>query len=326
MTGNRPMRNRIVAATAALVLAGCTDTPTGSEGAREHPGDPQLLINGSDDFERTAVGAIMVYQPNHPGKPGWRSFCTGTLIHKRVLMTAGHCVQGLERQLNSGVFHAAWISFQQDPLAHFNTPPAQADPASGGWYEIESLHDNPTNPDFSDWENYLAIHPNFHDSGAIILKEQVKGIQPMRLPSRPGEVEALLGRADCVHGRRLRSGRGRVRPAGIPASVHALPGAPVRAAASTSASIRCGCGPPRQRRAPCSAQTCFGDSGGPIILQKRNGSDRTIVAMASEVEDPLRFTTCADPSLAALSYRVDTKVHLDFINDVILQSLHGGPN
>jgi hypothetical protein len=323
-TGTIPVRSCIMAALGALLLAGCADAPTGTGGPPD-PGEPQLLINGSDDYERTAVGAIMVYQPNHPGKPGWRSFCTGTLIHKRVLMTAGHCVQGLEQQLNAGVFHAAWISFQQDPLAHFNTPPAEADPASGGWLEIESLRDNPANPDFSDWENYLAIHPDFHDSGALILKDHVKGIQPMKLPSRPGEVEALLGRADCVPG----ADCGLV---GVGYGLRGFPPPFMPFQARQSAPLL------YQRidslwvwtfqAAPGSSfgAVCFGDSGGPIILQKRNGSDRTIVAMASEVEDPLRFTTCADPSLAALNYRVDTEVHLNFINDVILQSLHGGPN
>jgi hypothetical protein len=170
---------------AALLLVGCSDVPTGTDRFGK-PDGPQLLINGSDDFDRTAVAAIMVYNPDHPGKPGWRSFCTATLIHKRVLTTAGHCIQGIQRQVAAGIMEAVWISFQQDPLAHFNTPPAQADPASGGGYEIESLHDNPANPDFSDFGHYLAIHPDLHDSGAIILKDRVKGIQPMKLPSRPG--------------------------------------------------------------------------------------------------------------------------------------------
>jgi hypothetical protein len=71
---------------------------------------------------------------------------------------------------------------------------------------------------------------------------------------------------------------------------------------------------------------CFGDSGGPVILQKRNGSDRTIVAMISDVDDPATFSSCTDPNTLALNYRVDTATHLDFINAVILQSLRGGTN
>jgi hypothetical protein len=181
------VRSGLFAGIAILLVAGCSDVPTGAD-------NPQLLINGTDDFDRDAVAAIMVYDPNHSGSPGWRSFCTATLIHKRVLTTAGHCIQFLEAQVAAGRIQAVWVSFQQDPLAHFNTPPSQGDPASGGWYAIESLHDNPANPDFSDWDHYLAIHPDFHDSGAIILRDMVKGIQPLKLPSRPGEVDSSSSR------------------------------------------------------------------------------------------------------------------------------------
>jgi hypothetical protein len=318
------VRAGVLAGIAALLVAGCSDLPTGSDQSSE-PGGPQLLINGTDDFDRTAVAAIMVYDPNHPGKPGWRSFCTATLIHKRVLTTAGHCIQFIEAQLAAGRMEAVWISFQQDPLAHFNTPPAEANPASGGWHAIESLHDNPANPDFSDWENHLAIHPDFHDSGAIILKDHVKGIQPMKLPSRPGEVEALLGRAGCVPGADcglvgVGYGLREFPPPFMP--FQARQSAPLLYERVDSLWVW------TFQAAPGSSfgAICFGDSGGPIVLQKANGRDRVIVAMIAETEDPVLFTTCADPSLAALNYRVDTATHLDFINAVILQSLHGGPN
>jgi hypothetical protein len=70
---------------------------------------------------------------------------------------------------------------------------------------------------------------------------------------------------------------------------------------------------------------CFGDSGGPIVLQKSNGRDRTIVAMISDADDPFAYP-CIDATVVALNYRVDTETHLDFIKDVILQSLRGGLN
>jgi hypothetical protein len=316
------VRHGLVAGIAALLLAGCSDVPTGSGGLE--PDEPQLLINGSDDFDRTAVAAIMVYDPNFVAKPGWRSFCSGTLIHKRVLLTAGHCVQGIERQLNAGVFHAAWISFQQDPLAHFNADPAVADPASGGWYAIESLHDNPDNPDFGNFPGILEIHPDFHDSGAIILQERVKGIQPMKIPTRPGEVERLLDRAGCVLG----------ADCGLVGVGYGLPEFPPPFNAlqvRRSAPLLYKSVDPlwvRNLQAPPGSDygaLCFGDSGGPIILQKDNGRDRIILAMVSPPEDPF-IPPCANPSNAHLSYRLDTETHLEFIKDVILLSLRGGPN
>jgi hypothetical protein len=241
-----------------------------------------------------------------------------------VLLTAGHCVQGIERQLNAGVFHAAWISFQHDPLAHFNADPAVADPASGGWYAIESLHDNPDNPDFGNFPRILEIHPDFHDSGAIILKERVKGIQPMKTPTRPGEVERLLDRAGCVLG----------ADCGLVGVGYGLPEFPPPFNAlqvRRSAPLLYKSVDPlwvRNLQAPPGSEygaLCFGDSGGPIILQKDNGRDRIILAMVSPPEDPF-IPPCANPSNAHLSYRLDTETHLEFIKDVILLSLRGGPN
>jgi hypothetical protein len=287
--------------------------------------EPFHLINGVDDFDRSAVAALMVYDPNHFQKPGWRSFCTGTLIHKRVIMTAGHCVQGIERQLNAGVFHAAWISFQHDPLAHFNTDPTEADPASGGWYEIQSLHDNPDNPDFSDFPTLLEIHPYFHDSGAIILRDRVEGIQPMKIPSRPGEVERLLARAGCVEGvdcGLVGVGYGLMEfPVLEPPPLQVRQSAPLLYKSVDSLWVRTFQAPPGS----AFGALCFGDSGGPIVLLKDNGRDRIITAMVSPPEDPFAFP-CVNGTNGWLSYRVDTETHLDFIKEVILQSLRGGPN
>jgi hypothetical protein len=315
------MRHGLVAGI-ALLLAGCSDVPTSTGGPPE-PGGPQLLINGSDDFDRTAVAAIMVYDPNHSGSPGWRSFCTATLIHKRVLTTAGHCIQFIAAQVANGRIQAVWISFQQNPLAHFNSPPSEADPASGGWYAIESLHDNPANPDFSDFDQYLEIHPDFHDSGAIILQDRVTGIQPMKLPGRPGEVEALLGRAGCVAGADcgligVGYGLREFPPPFMP--LQARQSAPLRFAGVNSRWVRTFQAPPGSSF----GAVCFGDSGGPIVLQKRNGRDRTIIAMISDTENPFAFP-CSDNTLA-LNYRVDTEAHLDFVSEIILQSLRDGPN
>jgi hypothetical protein len=320
-TGHVIARTGLLAAIFGALFAGCTDAPTAAE-FPPRGGEPQLLINGDDDFDRSAVAAIMVYQPDHFEKPGWRSFCTATLVHKRVLVTAGHCIQGLERQLNAGILHAAWISFQHDPLAHFNTPPAEGNPASGGWYEIESLHNNPDNPDYSDIPGLLAVFPDFHDSGAITLRNRVQGIQPMKLPSRPGEVEVLLGRAECVEG----SDCGLVAVGYGLTEFPVLQPPPVQLRLSAAVLYK-NVEPlwvTTLQAAPGSSYgaVCFGDSGGPIVLKKGNARDRMIVALISTPEDPFAFP-CAS-STGALNYRVDTGSHLGFINRVILESRRGG--
>lgn len=198
-----------MAAILAVILA-CSDTgPTGPHGAAAEV-KPLMLINGVDDFGHRAAGAIMIYDPAFPDKPGWRSFCSAALIHERVVQTAGHCIQFLEAGLAAGVVKAAWISFQQDPEAHFTADPAVADPASGGWYEIESLHNNPDNPDWvalrqaaqeaETREDSAEIRANwgkFHDSGAIVLRKAVNAIRPMSMASRRGTVNGFLRSSGC---------------------------------------------------------------------------------------------------------------------------------
>jgi hypothetical protein len=311
----------VAAAIAGLFLAACADGPTATDHS-PFPEEPQLLINGSDDFDRTAVAAIMVYQPDHPGKPGWRSFCTATLIHKRVLTTAGPCIEFLGRQMAAGIIEAVWISFQHDPLAHFDTPPTEADPASGGWYAIESLHNNPANPGFVSPAPPLEPGwPDTHDSGAIILKDRVKGIQPMKMPSRPGEVEARLARAGCVEGAdcglvAIGYGLMEFPPPFMP--LQTRQSAPLLYNTVDFRWVRTFQAPPGSEF----GATCFGDSGGPIVLLKDNGRDRIITAMVTGPDDPFAFPCTG----GMVNYRVDTEEHLHFIKEVILQSLRGSPN
>ena len=332
-----------VAATLVFMLAtsisacsdgGPTELRDASDGA-DHV--PQFVINGKDDFDHSAVAAIMVYDPTFPLAPGWRSHCTASLIHKRVLQTAGHCVQQLEAGLAAGVLKAAWISFQHHPQAHFNENPAVADPATAGWYEIESIHNNPDNPDFlalfaqifallgqdpadrdpAAVEAVLAIWGKFHDSGAIVLKKKVRGIRPMKRPIRRGEVERRLAKAGCA---------AQMPGCGLHVVGYGLTELP----------------PPPQTQRRRSAllrwkgierlwvvtdhepsdsefgTVCSGDSGAPIVLVKDNGRDRMVTAISSSPEDPFGVLCTG----GALHYRADTESHLAFIKGVI-RSLHG---
>lgn len=306
-----------VAAVLALLLVACSDRdPTGPHGGLEGL-EPQPIINGVDDFDRSAVAAIMVYQPTHPTSPGWRSTCSATLIHKRVLTTAGHCTQEIEARLQSGLYEAVWISFQQDPQAHFNTDPGVADPASGGWHAIESLHNNPDNPDFSDVEVLLAIYGEFHDSGAIVLRDDVKGIRPMKMPSRPGAVNKLLTKAGCIEAgpcELYAVGFGLMEFPITATPVQVRQSAPLLYKSIDPLFVTTFEDPPGSMF----GAVCFGDSGGPVVLVKDNGRDRTIIAVISSPEDPFAFP-CTD---AAINYRVDTESHIDFIKG-ILQPLGG---
>ena len=287
------------------------------------------LINGVDDFEHTAAAAIMVYGPDpaNPPQLGWRATCSGVLVHKRVIQTAGHCIQFTRAGLDAGTVKAVWVSFQQDPLAHFNSDPAVVDPASGGWSEIESMHNNPDNIDFvaliqADPEVVRSVWGTFHDSGAIILKDKVKGITPMKMAANPGAVDRLLDKAGCedlspdcslllvAYGLR-----------GWPPGPDVLPqvrqSALLRYKAIDPLFIDTFGDPP----GAATGAVCPGDSGGAMVLLGKNGRDKTIVAINSSPADPFGFPC----TVGALQYRVDTESHVRFIKEVILQSLYGGP-
>jgi hypothetical protein len=288
------------------------------------------LINGVDDFEHTAVAAIMIYDPDptFPSRLGWRAICSGVLVHKRVIQTAGHCIQFSRAGLDAGIAKAVWVSFQQDPLSHFNADPEVVDPASGGWYEIESIHNNPDNIDFlaliqADPETVRSVWGTFHDSGAIILKNRVKGIKPMKMAAQPGAVDRLLDKAGCddqspdcnllavSYGLR-----------GWPPAPSVLPQARqsvlLRYKGIDPLFIEVFGDPP----GVATGAVCPGDSGGAMVLLGKNGRDKTIVAINSSPADPFGFPC----TVGALQYRVDTELHVTFIREVILQSLFGGPN
>jgi hypothetical protein len=307
------------------VMVGCTGPSTTGphEGGAEVT--PQMLFNGADDFAHDAVAAIMVYvDPNQLGVFEWRSFCTGVLVHERVIQTAGHCIQFMQQELNAGTMKAVWISFQYDPRAHFNGDPAAQDPAGGGWYEVESLHNNPDNIDFvklrqSPQEEVYEVWGKFHDTGAIVLTKAVKGISPVEMASQRGSVERLLGSSQCENPIRERRNRfcrlldvsyglQEFPPTTDPA-VQVRHSALLRYKGIDPLFFATFDDPPGSDF----GANCLGDSGSPVWLLKPNGKDRIVVAISSSPADPFG-PPC---STGGLQYRTDTESHQRFIRGVI---------
>ena len=63
---------------------------------------------GEPDAEHTNVGAMVVDYPGY----GPFQWCSGTLIHPRVFLTAGHCTVDLDAY---GI-ETVWVNFHQDAL------------------------------------------------------------------------------------------------------------------------------------------------------------------------------------------------------------------
>jgi len=75
----------------AAVVTGCNDrTPTASKGAPP----PSAIVLGQIDPGHSYVGAIIFDSPS----PSWFPvayqpwYCSGTLVSRRVVQTAGHCL------------------------------------------------------------------------------------------------------------------------------------------------------------------------------------------------------------------------------------------
>jgi len=126
---------------------------------------PALAITWGDiDHDNTYnnVGSIVIISLD---ESEYFQFCSGTLIHRRGFLTAGHCTDYLEELIDAGTLdpERIFVSFEPD-LAIPDLPV----------YEVQQLI---THPDYGTAPN------EFFDIGLVILDKPVKHTPLANLPT-----------------------------------------------------------------------------------------------------------------------------------------------
>ncbi len=237
------------------------------------------------------VGAFVPVPPD--GSPPFVAF-SGTLIHPRVLLTAGHCTDILVQ--NPSAIPLCRVSFGTYAL----------DPTS--WREIETVI---THPNYTPLTPNGNARPTLNDVGVVILKEPIYDVPLAKLPY--AGLFDDLNRAGLLR----EPGQGGVpfRVVGYGSTLQRNP--PVigdlgdgwrRFADSEYLNVLPGWLLLQQNFSTGNGGTGYGDSGGPVFWIEPEGT-RVVVGI----------TSWGDVNCVAMNFywRADIPATLDFINSVI---------
>ena len=128
------------------------------------------------------VGALIFdVEPNDAGfPPGVITHCTGTLIHERVFLLAGHCTAPTAGGLLP--FIKVYVSFSPNALDRST------------WRAVSGFAWHPSIPPCPppDFCTFQGLDPGILDVGLVFLSRPVRHIAPARL-AKPGTLETAGG-------------------------------------------------------------------------------------------------------------------------------------
>ena len=275
-------RTLVVAALAAALV-----TFVGSAGA--------ITGNYHDDFTHDNVGLLVFYTTPDPvtGDP-FSHRCSGTLISPRVMVTAGHCTEGVDE---GRVYFAQSTSPNYDPNAFGGWG---GDPTTGYPYENGVTFHRADNYGFHDFEGY----PENRDVGVVVLDRDVIPANGFGILPQVGAIDAYLAAAGSKKEARFESsGYGLSDKDPVPVSF--------RKRLTAEAYLVNNEAPVTDYNLKTTANasqgkggTCNGDSGGPIFFKGTN----VIAAVTS-------FGQNGQCKGLDFSYRLDRAPVLAWIDD-----------
>lgn len=252
------------------------------------------IVNGEADTDNEFPNVGSIIATDHPTIPTPQTISSATLIHSKVVMTAGHTVAFMRKMIANNVVELSDLAVVFTPDAHDET---------GVEYRIAEMR---IHEGFTDFDQKGGRDATSIDVGLLILTEAVAGITPVELPEA-----GFLDSLDLDRG--TSESKPEFIAVGYGNTVLTPPdgGLPVgerRVAISTFKSLRSSYLMLSQNFALGEGGFSRGDSGGPAFWELGDGSLVQVGLLVNGDHASANYGACV---------RTDIQTVIDFIQDAI---------